>query len=175
MPQGTQILQQNPPLYDFSQLLGQYLMSLLQTNQLRAPGNPYRIDTPLTPTNQMWGRLAQQYAMSPAPHVMGQAAGTLGRFMNPDYSPLVERLRGGFSGFQTPQGKSFTGPNPGSGAPGRMMGGPVSGVSPSGGTYTVGEDGPETLQLDPGSSGFVQPNPGTAHLQARLRRLLGGF
>lgn len=139
---GTQIIQQNPPLYDFSKLLGEYLMELLNGQGLgafSAPGNPYRLDVPLSPTTQMWGRMAQNYSQMGAPQVMGQAAGTLGQFMNPDYSSLKNILSSGFKG-------------------GKAQGGPVhGGVGPQGSTYMVGENGPETLQLDAGASGFVIP------------------
>lgn len=171
MQTGTQILQQTPPLYDFSQLLGQYLIGLLNSGQLGAPGNPYNLNVPLSPTTQMWGRMAQNFAMSPAPQVLGQAQGSIGRFFNPDYSGIVDQLKGGFAPFQQPT------PHGG----GRMYGGPVDGGS-GGQTYTVGEHGPETLLLEAGSRGSVLPNPSTPTrtpmasnpLADRMRALYGG-
>jgi hypothetical protein len=134
MPTGTQIIQQNPPLYDFTQLLSDYLIQMLETGQLGAPGNPYDLNVPLSPSAQAWGRQAQNFSISPAPAVLGQAAGTIGRFMNPDYSGIIETLKGGYP------------------MEGREFGGPVE----PGGTYTVGESGPETLYMGQ-SGGYVAP------------------
>ena len=160
MQTGTQIVQQTAPLYDFSRLLGEYLMGLLQTGQLGAPGNPYLLDPGLSPSTQMWGRMAQNFSMSPAPEIMGQAAGTLGRFMNPDYSPITEQIGRGFRGFEVPHGG------------GRMYGGRVDGGD-MGQTFTVGENGPETLLLEAGSRGTVLPNRSTTlppHLAQSIAR-----
>ena len=52
-----------------------------------------------TPSMNDWRGLTQQYVSSPAPYIMGQAAGTLGQFMNPnlEFDPN-NRLDGMFEG-----------------------------------------------------------------------------
>lgn len=175
---GTQIFQQNPPLYDFSVALGDFLMALLEQGGLgafSAPPNPYRLDVPLSPTTQMWGRMAQNYSQMGAPQVMGQAAGTLGRFMNPDYSVIKEMLTSGFKGGKAHGGPVYGGPKY---EGGYASGGAIS-AAPQGSTYMVGENGPETLQLDPGSSGFVypgvMPSPQQPSLGSYYQQMVRGF
>ncbi len=143
------IYEVKPPLYDFATMLGQYLQALLRGGNISAPPNPYRVDTPLSPTNQMWGRLSQQYSLSPAPEIMGWAAGTLGRFMNPNMNLDAEQRLGGRFAGRTPT-DLFNRPSM-SGLPGRQFGGPVDQDRP----YMVGEAGPEVFV--PSSSGTIVP------------------
>lgn len=53
--------------------------------------------------------------------------------------------------------------------PGRAHGGPVAG-----GQYIVGEQGPEVLEMAPGSKGYVHPNPSLARLLGIPGRANGG-
>ena len=55
---------------------------------------------------------------------------------------------------------------------GLAHGGPAHGGS-HGKTYVVGEEGPEILHMDPGSHGFVEPNPHTV-MRAMEGRAYGG-
>jgi hypothetical protein len=78
-------------------LLQQYIDSgdwMQQKRQIR--GSPI---ARRTPSMNNWRGLVQQYAASPAPYIMGQAAGTLGSFMNPQlqFDPN-NRLGGMFEG-----------------------------------------------------------------------------
>ncbi|MEE9568960.1 MAG: hypothetical protein V3W37_06190 [Candidatus Binatia bacterium] len=87
------------PLAGFGGDLGSYLQALLGGGGIGAPKVPYELDIPLSPTNQMWGGMAQSYGVSPAPYIMGQAAGTLGNLMNPNMNlNAMDRLGGMFAG-----------------------------------------------------------------------------
>ncbi len=138
-----------PPMFDFSSLMGQYLSQLLQGGNTAAPANPYNLGQPLSPTMQMQGRMAQGFALSPAPYVMGQAAGTLGQHMQPNFNlDATKRMGGMLEGrdilnlFQSrPQ------------IEGRAYGGPVNPGQP----YMVGERGPE--MMIPQQPGMIAPNP----------------
>jgi len=98
-PPSAEVKFARHPMHGFASGLGRYLLQLLNSGNFAAPPNPYRIDLPLTPTNEMWGRMAQQYSASPAPYIMGQAAGTLGQLMNPNMNlNAMDRLGGMFAG-----------------------------------------------------------------------------
>ena len=82
---------------DAADMFQQYLASgdwMQQKQQIR--GSPI---ARRTPSMNNWRGLVQQYAASPAPYIMGQAAGTLGSFMNPNlnFDPN-NRLGGMFEG-----------------------------------------------------------------------------
>ncbi len=53
----------------------------------------------MTPDMRAWAEMTRAYSASPAPYIMGQAAGTLGQFMKPDltFDPN-QRLEGMFEG-----------------------------------------------------------------------------
>src|SRR5215204_4737607 len=74
------------PGFGFAKDLSSYLKGLIGTP---APSFQGQLDPGLSPTMQTLGRMTQGYATSPAPQIMGQAAGALGKFMNPTFgSPL---------------------------------------------------------------------------------------
>lgn len=77
------------PGYGFAGNLSSYLQGLIGTP---APSYSGQIDPGMSPTMQMLGRMTQGYSASPAPQIMGQVAGTLGRYMNPTYGSPIEAL-----------------------------------------------------------------------------------
>jgi hypothetical protein len=99
-PQRSQVDFIPAPLYEFSGMLGDYLSALLgEGTATTYSENPFDINVPLSPTNQMWGEMSQRYSTSPAPYIMGQAAGTLGNLMNPNMDlDATNRLGGLFEG-----------------------------------------------------------------------------
>ncbi len=113
------------PGFNMARSLGDYLMGLIGK-----PGPEYQgnLDPGLSPTLQNLGRMMQGYGSSPAPYILGQAAGTLGQFMNPTFGNPADRLAGPAQNF-------FGGSAPG-GRPGVMPGGsPLA--PPNAGPYTA--------------------------------------
>jgi len=116
------------PGYNFAQSLSNYLTGLIGQ-----PGPEYHgsLDPGLSPTLANLGQMMQGYATSPAPYIMGQAAGTLGRFMNPSFgNPATELASPGpsFFGGAAPGGRPGVMPG-GSPLPGGP-GSPVPGAPP---------------------------------------------
>lgn len=85
-----------PPMFSFAKALGQYLQSLIGQPMPQYPG---QLDPGMSPTMQMLGKMAQQYAGSGAPPIMGAAANSLNRFMNPSFTNPVARIGGGSPGY----------------------------------------------------------------------------
>lgn len=98
-----------PAGYDFArQFFAQVLPSLMGG---RMPTYPRNVDPGLSQTMQTALRMGQGYAASPAPHVLGQAQGALGAYMNPQMANV------GWGGGTNPQFFSLP-PYPGGGAAG---------------------------------------------------------
>ena len=105
-----------PPSWDYASILYQYLAGLMNQPAPTYPGN---IDPGMSPTMGSLGQMTQTYSTSPLPAILGQAQGTLGRFMSPSFANPVARMQ-----FGAP---SYFGFNPGQ----KMYGGSTMGGFPS--------------------------------------------
>lgn len=99
------------PGFGFAKDLAGYLKGLIGQP---APSYGGQVDPGMSPTMQTLGRMTQGYSTSPAPQIMGQVAGTLGRYMNPTLGSPVDGLNRTIS-------NPFGGASPG-GRPGIMPG-----------------------------------------------------
>lgn len=138
-----------PAGYGFSEIFFDYLKSLIGQP---LPTYPGQVDPGLSPTLGKLGQMTQTYATSPLPAILGQAQGTLGKFMNPSFQNPTARMQMGapsyfgFNGGQQtfggrPMGSfsqmGMTGPGGGGGMPpmggGPQMGGGAAMAPPGGG------------------------------------------
>lgn len=168
------------PGFGMARSLADYLTGLIGQ-----PGPEYQgqLDPGLSPTLANLGQMMQGYATSPAPYIMGQAAGTLGKFMNPSWGNAQTSLA-------SPGPSFFGGANPG-GRPGVMPGAtplPYSPGSMPGAPTNYGPPMPGGPQIPPGLAGALPgamgghsgPFPGmpsvfqSGPLQALLASLSGG-
>ncbi len=144
------------PGFNFARDLGNYLKTLIGTP---APSYQGALDPGMSPTMQMLGRMTQQYSTSPAPQIMGQVAGTLGRYMNPTFGNPLEQLQRGITNPFRPSG--VEGASPG-GRPGVMPGSnPAGGFGSAfaGGGGAGGDGGAPTLDLANLQFGPMTPIP----------------
>ncbi len=141
------------PGFGFAKDLAGYLKGLIGTP---APSYGGQVDPGMSPTMQTLGRLTQGYSTSPAPQIMGQVAGTLGRYMNPTFGSPVDGLNRTIS---NPFGGASPGGRPGimpGGSPGPTLGG--GRVPLPGGSSGSGFNGFETQSpfgSQGGGSGFA--------------------
>lgn len=92
-----------PPEWDFAKSFwGMIAPSLMGGRQPTYPGS---VDPGMSPTMQTGMRLAQGYASSPTPQILGQASGALGGFMNP-------KMQSVGWGMQSPRQSYFPMPQP---------------------------------------------------------------
>lgn len=89
------------PWSPFQNQMADYLSNMLETGAWKPQPTQgmHLLRQGLNPAMKNYGRLTRAYANSPAPYIMGQAAGTLGQFMTPDldFDPN-NRLGGMFEG-----------------------------------------------------------------------------
>lgn len=133
-----------PPSWNFADVLYKYLAGLIGQPAPTYPGN---IDPGMSPSMGSLGQMIQTYATSPLPAILGQAQGTLGRFMSPSFANPVARMQFGapsYYGFN-PQQTLYGGATMG-GFPTLGMSGPMGmggGMFPGmGGPPGMGPGGP---------------------------------
>jgi hypothetical protein len=137
------------PGFGFARSLADYLSGLIGQ-----PGPEYQgqLDPGLSPTLANLGQMMQGYATSPAPYIMGQAAGTLGAFMNPAFLNPAHALSSpgtSYFGGAAPGGRP--GVMPGSSMPGMDLK-PLPGSPPMPGAPTGYPGAP---QIPPGIAGAL--------------------
>lgn len=145
-----------PPSWNFAEVLYKYLAGLIGQPAPTYPGN---IDPGLSPTMGALGQMTQTYATSPLPAILGQAQGSLGRFMSPSFANPVARMQFGapsyygFNPMQSMYGGSRMGqfPQLGMSGPYGQGGGMMPGGMPGmGGGMYPGGGGPPPWMMPPG-------------------------
>lgn len=170
-PGQTQVHQtagSKPPGFNFARDFFNSLGGIAQ--------NPYptyqgQLDPGLSPSMQNILRQAQGYAQSGPPEILAGVQGSLGRFMNPNFTNPAARFGQGVPDYfnQNPNQTVYNGGTPGGlqgvfGAAGPAgMGGPKPAAGPSTGTIggPAGQPGqPGQFSAQPGSYDQPQPMPG---------------
>lgn len=158
-----------PAGYGFAEEFFNYLRTLIGQP---LPTYPGQIDPGLSPTLGRLGQMVQTYSTSPLPAILGQAQGTLGKFMNPSFQNPTARMQMGapsYFGFNAgqntfggrPMGNfsqmGMTGPG-GGGMPPTMGGGPPQ-APPGQGGMTLGRG---RAQAPPGGAPMANGQPPAA-------------
>ena len=142
---------QKPPMFSFARDFGEYLRSLIGQNLPQYQGP---IDPGMSPAMQHAGVMSQAYSQSPLPSIMGQAQGTLSRFMNPSFANPQARLQMGTPNyFPSPQGQQVFG-----------GGQPANPLTPQGPPMGPAPSGPPMMGM-----GQPQGQPDIQQLMAALR------